>query len=60
MQALKEAVTELTDQQVEAFRNEEKLRREMEYRSVRNISGKLSKGQKKRAKRDRRKYGYAS
>ncbi len=59
MEALKQAVTNLDDVQIEHFKNEEKMRRELEFREFKGLpaSQKLSKGEKKRAKRDRRK-GY--
>jgi len=53
MQALKESVTNLNDEQIEHFRNEEKRMREQEYRFLNGVSDstRLSKGEKKRAKR---------
>jgi len=56
MQELKESVTNLNEAQIEEFRNEEKRRRELEFKTLNHMpeSQKLSKGEKKRAKRARR------
>lgn len=61
MQALKQAIASTPDELLEQFRSEEKRRRELEFKALNNTpaSQKLSKGEKKRAKRARR-IGYGN